>query len=381
MKKIITIVGARPQFIKAAATSRAFRDLYAEDIQELILHSGQHYDHNMSSVFFQELEIDEPTFRLQIKGSSHGAMTGEILAGIEAILLEEKPDAVIVFGDTNTTLAGALAASKLLIPVIHIEAGLRSGNKTMPEEQNRILTDHLSTLLFCPSQIGINNLVHEGFDLSSHPNPTADKPNLYMCGDVMLDNALYFGSKGDVSILSELGLKDKDYVLATVHRNTNTDDPHKLSSILKAFLALAATQMVLLPLHPRTKKMLDLLPDENLKQAIEEQPNLRIIPPASYLEICALLAHCNLVITDSGGLQKEAYYFSKPCLVLRPETEWLELLGTGTCLLSGTEEMEIISKSLLLLKQENLLYPPLFGDGKAAEVIVKAIAQELLGLY
>lgn len=379
MFEIITVVGARPQFIKAAALNRQFRQHFAGRVRERLLHTGQHYDAGMSDVFFQELEIDAPAFRLEAGSGSHGRQTGLMLQGIEQILLEEKPHAVIVYGDTNSTLAGALAASKLLIPVIHVEAGLRSFNKAMPEEQNRILTDHVSSLLFAPSQTGIDNLAREGFDLAEAPRYHADRPGVFLCGDVMYDNALYYGRAANrQALLLGLGLDPAaPFLLATVHRNTNTDEPEALAGILRAFIALADEQLLVWPVHPRTRKMIEAHPDASLRGKLLGHPNIKLLAPAGYLEMCALLAASSLVLTDSGGVQKEAYFFQKPCVVLRNETEWVELLQAGTCRLAGQSEIAIVEDARFLLNQSALTFPPLYGQGDAAATICQTIVNFL----
>lgn len=374
--KVITVVGARPQFIKAAAINRAFRKLFATEVKELILHTGQHYDANMSDVFFQEMELDQPAFHLQIGSGGHGAQTGQMLTAIEEVLLTQKPDLVIVYGDTNSTLAGALAASKLLIPVVHIEAGIRSYNKAMPEEVNRILTDHVSSLLFTPTDAGIRNLAKEG--ISEHGSGTANDPKVYRCGDIMLDNSLYFAAKeGTQGRLAAMGLGNVPYLLATVHRNTNTDVPERLHNILSGIVQVAelAQLKVVLPLHPRTVKMLQEPVHASLWAALMANDNLMIMEPKGFLDMVALEANCQLIMTDSGGVQKEAYFFQKPCIVLRPETEWVELLASGTCFLADADPARMLDAYQNLKNAEQLNWQPLYGDGAAAEFIVRKLVQ------
>lgn len=322
MIKFVTIIGARPQFIKAAAISRAIFDLYRDRVKEVIVHTGQHYDANMSQVFFDEMKIPRPDHMLEVGSGDHGAQTGAMIAAIETILLKEKPDCVILYGDTNSTLAGAIAASKHYLPIAHVEAGLRSFDKRMPEEINRILCDHVSTFLFSPTATGIENLAKEGFLLDNVGPYSMDNPKVYHCGDVMYDNTLFFRdyARDHVDLVGSLGLKRGKFILATIHRNTNTDVPERLSSIFKALLSLTEDQgeTVLLPLHPRTKKVLEgnLAPD--VLKKLRNSDRLKLILPVSFLEMTALEAACKLVITDSGGVQKESFFLEKPCIVLRP---------------------------------------------------------------
>ena len=325
MKKIVTILGARPQFVKAAVLSRVIKN--HNQIEEVIIHTGQHFDTNMSAVFFDEMEIPKPTYNLAINSLSHGAMTGQMLEKIEAVLLEEKPDAVVVYGDTNSTIAGSLAAKKLHVKVIHIEAGLRSFNMKMPEEVNRILTDRISDLLCCPTESALKNLQKEGFD---------NLPiQIVKNGDIMKDAVEFYSkiSASKSSIISDLGLKKNEFVLATIHRQENTDDVHKLKSIFTAFEEIHKTCNVVLPLHPRTKK---LLKQYNLK------PKIIFIDPVGYFAMLELLKNCKLVISDSGGLQKEAFFNKKNCVIVRDETEWVELVENGFAEIVGSDYSKII---------------------------------------
>lgn len=316
MINILTVIGARPQIIKAAALSRAIKNKFPDSIKEIIVHTGQHYDENMSGVFFDELSIPRPDYNLSVGSGSHGKQTAAMINGIEEILINEKPNAIVLYGDTNSTLAGAIAASKIHIPVVHIEAGLRSFSKAMPEEVNRIMCDHVSTLLFSPTITGFNNLIKEGFDPKANAPFTADHPKIYHCGDVMYDNSLHFSSLADqkIDLISKLGLKENAYILATIHRNNNTDEPKRLNSIFKSLNDISKEKEldVVLPLHPRTKKLLDTnLSADNLN-AIKANKKFHIIDPASFLEMIALEKHCKLVMTDSGGVQKEAFYLKNP---------------------------------------------------------------------
>jgi len=372
MYKILTIIGARPQIIKAAALSRIIDKHYSSSLQEVIVHTGQHYDENMSQVFFDELNIPQPDYNLNVGSASHGKQTGLMLERIEDVLLKEKPDALVIYGDTNSTLAGALAASKLLIPVFHIEAGLRSYNKTMPEEINRIMADHVSTLLFCPTQQAIKNLEKEGFKLHLH-RCDINHPKVILSGDVMYDNSLYFSkiAQKKSDILKRLSLENKEFVLCTIHRNNNTDDPVRLNAIFSALLKISKEIQIVLPIHPRTKKMLETNLDNQLKSQIFSNKDITITDPVSFLEMILLERHCKIVITDSGGVQKEAYFFKKPCVVLRPETEWVELLDTGTTLLADADEQKILSAYQKLKNTSVEKFLPYYGDGNAAQKIAK----------
>jgi len=343
MKKIFTVVGARPQFIKAAVVSRAFRQ--NADIQEIILHTGQHFDSNMSDVFFNELDIPKPNYHLGIGGGSHGQNTGRMIEAIESVLIQEKPDWLLVYGDTDSTLAGTLAAVKLHIPVAHVEAGLRSFNRAMPEEINRVLTDHASDILFAPTETAVKNLVNEGIgsalekgrlgraDLISRTS--AKVKNV---GDVMYDAALYYGDKAEQSsqILKQLQLKSKNYVLATLHRQENVDNYGRLSNILQGFAA--SLRPIVLPLHPRTRKRIREF-GLNLPESV------RMIDPVGYLDMVMLEKHAALIATDSGGVQKEAYFHQVPCITLRDETEWVELVECGANRLVSAET-EVIQSAI-----------------------------------
>jgi len=353
MKRIITIVGARPQFVKAATLSREF---VRAGIDEKIVHTGQHFDANMSEVFFTEMEIPQPAYHLDINGVGHGAMTGRMLEGIEKILLAEKPEGVLVFGDTNSTLAGALAAAKLHIPVIHVEAGLRSFNMQMPEEINRILTDRISSLLFCPTDAALKNLAAEGFDNL----PVQIVKN----GDVMQDAALYYARKASekATVLNHLPVKR--FVLATVHRQENTDDPVHLKGIVEGLNAIHREVPVVLPLHPRTRNIL-------------QQSGLTIdfitIDPVGYFDMISLLQNCQLVVTDSGGVQKEAFFFQKQCITLREQTEWVELVEHGFNRLTGSNPNLIQESFFQMMNQQSDFSVNLYGNGEAARKAVSEI--------
>lgn len=369
--KIATIIGARPQFIKAAAISRAIvghnRTNATPVIEEILVHTGQHYDDDMSAIFFRELEIPEPKYNLNIGSGSHGRQTGRMLMAIEEVLLQEKPDWVLIYGDTNSTLAGAIAAAKLHIPVAHVEAGLRSFNRMMPEEVNRIVADQLSQLLLCPSQIAVKNLAWEGITAG-----------VVITGDVMADALQFAATKATdhSDILARLDLQPQGYLLATVHRAENTDDPDRLGNIMDAFSELAERETVILPLHPRTKKILDdtfpslLTPDPS---RFTPNPSLRIIDPVGYFDIITLEKSARLLLTDSGGMQKEAYWLKVPCITLRDETEWVETVERGWNILTGADRDRII-KAVRTFKAPSA-HSPLYGDGKAAAHCLAALLE------
>ena len=381
MIKIVTIIGARPQIIKAAALSRAIKNNFSSQITEIIVHTGQHYDDNMSQVFFDELEIPLPNYNLNVGSGNHGKQTATMISAIEDVLLNEKPNAIVLYGDTNSTLAGAMAASKIHIPVIHIEAGLRSFNKSMPEEINRIMCDHVSTLLFSPTKTGFDNLIQEGFLSQTKAPYSIDNPKIYHCGDVMYDNSLFFSKISDVktSIINDLKLKNNGFILATIHRNNNTDEPIRMNALFKSLndISINHQLQIVLPLHPRTSNLLDRNLSKDLVEAIRLNSNFKIISPVSFLEMLALEKNCCLVMTDSGGVQKEAFYFEKPCVILRPETEWIELLENGSALIADADENKIKFSFEQLIAKKDLSFPKLYGDGKAAEFICSEIINQI----
>lgn len=381
MIKIVTIIGARPQIIKAAALSRAIKNNFSSQITEIIVHTGQHYDDNMSQVFFDELEIPLPNYNLNVGSGNHGKQTATMISAIEDVLLIEKPNAIVLYGDTNSTLAGAMAASKIHIPVIHIEAGLRSFNKSMPEEINRIMCDHVSTLLFSPTKTGFDNLIQEGFLSQTKAPYSIDNPKIYHCGDVMYDNSLFFSKISDVktSIINDLKLKNNGFILATIHRNNNTDEPIRMNALFKSLndISINHQLQIVLPLHPRTSNLLDRNLSKDLVEAIRLNSNFKIISPVSFLEMLALEKNCCLVMTDSGGVQKEAFYFEKPCVILRPETEWIELLENGSALIADADENKIKFSFEQLIAKKDLSFPKLYGDGKAAEFICSEIINQI----
>lgn len=349
--KILTVVGARPQFIKAATVSRQIKKNDA--IQEVIIHTGQHFDANMSAVFFQQMDISKPDYNLGINSLNHGAMTGRMVAEIEAILLKEKADWVLVYGDTNSTLAGAMAAAKLHINTAHVEAGLRSFNNLMPEEINRILTDKISNLLFCPTVTAVENLKKENIVNSA-------EVSVVNCGDVMYDAALYYRDRGHKPVFK---LPDK-FILATIHRAENTDNIERLRSIISALNKISENIRVIAPLHPRTC---------NILKQHKIRADFKIINPVGYLEMIHLLQNCSFVMTDSGGLQKEAYFFQKFCLILRDETEWVELVANGYAIMAGTVYKNILQAFADVQKLNSDFNRKLYGDGNAAEKIISEL--------
>jgi UDP-N-acetylglucosamine 2-epimerase len=378
--KVVTIVGARPQFIKAEAVTRAVqrynqRCRFNRRLQEILIHTGQHYDYLMDKIFFEELDLPKPNYHLGVGSGSHGRQTGMMLERIEAILVKEKPEVVVVYGDTNSTLAGALSAAKLNIPVAHVEAGLRSFNRTMPEEINRLLTDHLSTFLFCPTDQAVRNLLREG--IKDGKGKIVKK-----VGDVMYDSILYYSKFAEKksSILKDLNLftpnsalGTSNYYLATLHRAENTDDPKRLESILKALNEIGRNTPVVLPLHPRTKKMIETY------HLFSEFKNIKFIEPVSYFNMLKLEKNAKAILTDSGGVQKEAYWLKVPCLTLREETEWVETIKSGWNVLVGIGVKRIVKEvSHTEKRRRNLKGNRVFGDGKASQKIVQILIRHLV---
>jgi UDP-GlcNAc3NAcA epimerase len=355
MKKIITVIGARPQFVKAAVVSRAIKA--NADLTEMIIHTGQHFDANMSDVFFDEMDIPKPHFNLNINGLGHGAMTGQMLEGIEKILIQEKPEIVLVYGDTNSTLAGALAATKLHIKVAHVEAGLRSFNWRMPEEVNRVLTDKMSDWLLCPTQTAISNLITEGYN---------DKEKAIInVGDVMFDAALYYSNVSASRALVAPQFTGNPFVLVTLHRAENTDEISNLKAILTSLNAINETIQVVLPIHPRTRKII---------QNNQLNVSFTMIDPVGYFDMIELLKNCSLVMTDSGGLQKEAYFFQKNCITMRDQTEWVELVDNGFNLLTGANEIKILAAFKEMFAKPNDFSKVLYGTGNAGDLIANILA-------
>jgi UDP-GlcNAc3NAcA epimerase len=369
MIKLLTIIGARPQIIKAAALSRAINTKFSHTVQEKILHTGQHYDDNMSAVFFEELGIPRPDFNLGVGSATHGVQTARMIEGIEKVLMGEKFDGVVIYGDTNSTLAGAIAASKLHIPVFHIEAGLRSFNMAMPEEINRIVSDHVSSILFAPTQTAVLNLEREG------------KGKLVCnCGDVMYDNSIYFASVSEKksTIFKDLGISPSKYILATVHRAENTDNPACLGGIFSAIVHIAEEDNidVVIPLHPRTRATMDKNLDSSLLGLIKNSERIRLVYPVTFLDMIALEKNSAIIMTDSGGVQKEAFFHAKPCVILRSETEWVEIVRQGAAIIAGSS-FERIVEAYGALKGRKTVFAPLFGDGHASEKIVEKIIDYL----
>ena len=362
--KIVSIVGARPQFIKAAPVSRAIRDHNEKEknprIREVLVHTGQHYDHGMSQIFFDELDIAEPDLNLGVGSGPHGWQTGQMLVRIEEVLLAERPDYVLVYGDTNSTLAGALAAAKLNLPVAHVEAGLRSYNREMPEEHNRVVADHCSELLFCPTQTGVDNLAREGITSGVH-----------LVGDTMYDAVLQFASiaQKHSTILEDLGLDSKSYLLTTIHRPYNTDISENLRNIFQAFAEIR--KIIVFPVHPRTRKKISTLESEFSQELVPG--NVKIIEPVGYLDMLMLEENARLILTDSGGMQKEAYFFGVPCITLRPETEWVETVEAGWNVVVGADISSIVEGYRRAINLPPTDRPNLYGDGRASEKIVRRL--------
>lgn len=413
--KLLTVIGARPQIIKAAAFSRAvaqWNESHDMHVREVILHTGQHYDDNMSAVFFRELGIPEPDINLHVGSGSHGTQTARMIEGIEEVLVNgekesgERFDGVVLYGDTNSTLAGAVAAAKIHVPVFHIEAGLRSWNMAMPEEINRIVCDQLSSVLFTPTQTGMDNLLKAGFRMSGLKDERVSElvdermsgledervsgervhfrngkgQYVVLSGDVMYDNSMHFASiaESKSSIIEQLHLTPKQFILATIHRPANTDSATNLTAIFQALLTIANEQdiQVVLPLHPRTRKMLPNQLPENLLQQLHDCPKMIITEPASFFDIIRLEKHAQVVMTDSGGVQKEAFFFSTPCVILRPETEWIEIVEAGAGILADADYNRILS-AYHQLANHPVLFPPLFGDAHAADKILAQIVEYL----
>ncbi len=365
--KIVTVIGARPQFIKAGAFSRYIKN--NSNVTEIIVHTGQHYDKNMSDIFFEELEIPKPQYHLNIGSGSHASQTAEMMRSIEKVLIEEKPDVLLVYGDTNSTLAGALTASKLHIPVAHVEAGLRSFNMFMPEEQNRILTDHLSSFLFCPTKTAISHLKNENiYDQKKGRFLHGDTLIVKNSGDIMYDAVLFNSklSRKKSKILEDLKLKPQEYLLSTIHRAENTDFPDRLKDIFAAFSDIE--EKIVLTLHPRTKKYI-------AQYDISVSKNVMIIDPVGYLDMLSLESQSKMIVTDSGGIQKEAYFMKVPCITMRDETEWVETIESGWNFLTSSDREQITS-SYALIKNGfdlNKLQIPFFGDGNSAKKIIENI--------
>ena len=353
--KVLTIIGARPQFVKAAVLSRVFASM--SGVEELLVHTGQHFDDKMSQIFFDEMEIPTPHYNLEINSLGHGAMTGRMLEGIESLIIKEKPNWVLVYGDTNSTLAGALAAKKIHVKVAHVEAGLRSFNMQMPEEINRILTDRISDVLYAPTQTAVDNLKKEGFD--NFPS------KIVLSGDVMQDAALFYAQKAEEKSTLDKNLLKGDFVLSTIHRQENTDNPENLKAIVHALNKIHESRRVVLPIHPRTRKIIE---QQGLVLKVD------VLEPVGYFDMIQLLKNCSLVMTDSGGLQKEAFFFKKHCVTLREQTEWVELVQGGFNILSGANEQVIVDAFTKMCSAKSNFDVNLYGNGNAG----KTIAEHLL---
>ncbi len=373
MKKIVTIIGARPQIIKASALSRMIEKNYKDSIREVIIHTGQHYDFKMSEVFISELGIPQSAYNLQAGSATHGEQTADMIRGIEQVLLKEKPEICVVYGDTNSTLAGAVAASKLQIPLAHIEAGMRSYDKTMPEELNRITSDHFSTLLFAATDTAVRNLIKEGFKTSTEKPFSINNPAVIFSGDVMYDNILHFSELATQKskILQTLDLAESEFALCTVHRANNTDNPERLADIFRAIseLSMLTNLRYVVPLHPRTLKMLEYLSEGRVLNPLKKQTNLQIIEPVSYLDMILLESRAKLILTDSGGVQKEAFFLNKPCIIFRNETEWPEIIEQNAGILVDANVENIKNGVIKILKKPDVHFQELFGKGNAAEII------------
>jgi UDP-GlcNAc3NAcA epimerase len=376
--KLLNIVGARPQIIKASAISRAIAGEFSDVIDEVIVHTGQHYDRELSEVFFDELEIRMPDHNLQVGSGRHGRQTGLIMERIEDVILSEKPDCVVIYGDTNSTLAAALAASKQHYPVVHIEAGMRSFNKEMPEELNRIMADHSSTLLFAPTNTAFKNLMSEGFRPENIAPYDINNPRIFLTGDIMYDNSLFYADLAErkkQGFMQEMGLEENGYVLVTIHRDMNTDDPERLEAIFSTLMELAASHRIsmIMPLHPRTIIALRNRKPE-VYEGLKENEYISIVRPVSFLEMILLERKAAMIITDSGGVLKESHFFARPCIVLRKETEWVELVKNGTVKLADADPEKIRKAwDYFMNNREILQYPAFYGDGKAATSILKEI--------
>ncbi len=380
MIKLLTVIGARPQIIKAAAISRAVKNHFADQIEEIILHTGQHYDANMSQVFIDELGIPQPDFNLGVGSGKHGEQTAKMISGIEEVLLSDHFDGIILYGDTNSTLAGAVAASKIHVPVFHVEAGLRSFNMAMPEEINRIVCDQISSILFPPTETGYQNLMKEGFVGSRTKFRNGKMRKVVKSGDVMYDNSLYFASIAEQKsdILQKYNLVPGQFILTTIHRDNNTDDPRRLTNIFKALIDISEKDQikVVIPLHPRTAKLLEMNVESDVYQQLQKSEYIKLIPPASFFEIIVLEKNAKIVMTDSGGVQKEAFFFEKPCVIFRPETEWTEIVEYGAGIIADADYQKIVDGYNEFVDKQ-VFFPKLFGDANAAKHILEEIVDYL----
>jgi UDP-GlcNAc3NAcA epimerase len=382
MIKILTIVGARPQFIKSAAISRAIAIGFSNHIEEVIVHTGQHYDVNMSEVFFTELKIPKEKYNLNVGSSNHALQTAKIMEEVDHVVEIEKPDAILLYGDTNSTLAACLVGVKRHIPVIHVEAGVRSYNKLFPEEVNRLICDHTSSMLFVPSDDGMVCLQKEGFSVDNQNTGDVlliNSPSVFRCGDIMYDNTLYFQDKAETyfnNLCEKLNLPRNNYFLVTAHRPSNVDDPENLLQILKFFHYSidVLKKMIIFPIHPRTRKLIDSDPELSVMM---NKPGLHCIPAVSFIEMIGLEKYSDLVITDSGGVQKEAYFMQKPCLIMLEETPWVELVTSGNAKLVGNNFNLLCNGAVHFMNNKVSNFPQIYGDGKSAEFICEQIIKTL----
>ena len=380
MIKLLTIIGARPQIIKAAAISREIAENFSDKIKETILHTGQHYDENMSGLFFTELGIPEPDINLNVGSASHGKMTAKIISGVEEVLNEEHYDGVILYGDTNSTLAASVAASKLHVPIFHIEAGLRSYDMEIPEEVNRCVCDQLSSILFAPTQTAVDNLMKEGYCNSPMLMYGGRKRLVINSGDVMYDNSMYFSQIADKKskLMEVLGLEPKNFILSTIHRNNNTDEPKRLNAIFRALLDISEIYniKVVLPLHPRTRKLMPKNLSQELMDRLNDSKNIKVIEPASFFDIIELEKNAKVVVTDSGGVQKESFFFETPTVIMLHDTPWVEIVenNAGICV---DADYDRIMEAYRVLSTQEVKFPKLFGDGHAANKILNEIIKYL----
>lgn len=380
MIKLLTVVGARPQFIKAAAISRSILSHFWEKIEEVTLHTGQHYDPNMSEVFFEELSIPREKYNLKIGSYNHAHQTAKIMMGIDEVVEIEKPDALLLYGDTNSTLAASLVAIKRHIPIIHIEAGVRSYNKEFPEEVNRLICDHVSSVLFVPSDSGMESLKKEGFTFDKNfktKEEILNAPRVFRCGDIMYDNTLFFKDKSDLyfsKLIKHFQIPASNYFLVTAHRPSNVDQPESLENILNFFHFVIDKQhkSIIFPMHPRTKSIIDS--NEKLSILLNK-PGIFVIPPVSFIEMIALEKNADIVVTDSGGVQKEAYFMEKPCLIMLEETPWVELIASNNARLVGNDYNLLCEGALHYLNQKPTEFEKLYGDGKSANFICEKIIE------
>lgn len=378
--KLLTVIGARPQIIKASAISRAINHQFRDKAEEFILHTGQHYDSNMSQVFFDELGIPKPNYNLGVGSGRHGEQTAKMMVGIENILLSEHYDGIVLYGDTNSTLAGALAASKLHVPIFHIEAGLRSYDLSIPEEINRIVSDQMASISFVPTENARRNMELEGFDKLNVVFNNGKSRMVCNCGDVMYDNSMFFASMAETKsdVIERYGLEKDNYILSTIHRDNNTDNKDRLSQIFEALIEVSERDGidVCLPLHPRTKKLLEMNVDRDIYGKLRASSHMKIVPPVSFFDMIRLEKNAKIIMTDSGGVQKESFFFGKPCVIFLKDTPWKEVIESGAGVAVDADKNHITSAYMKMVNQP-VEFPHLFGDGRAAEKIVEQIVDYL----